>query len=175
MKFQGLIFFITTLLLFGCVSHPVDSLASSSVGTPLENKNEKVLNETTSVEEKALGTHHGLPLICKTQKSHLQFDWTAAAPGSGKLDQNTVHYRFRPATHPAGVHGENLKVGECGFAERALSSNKKEHVKFTFDSLSDEATQTFYKMRTGKVFSVEVRQSKNGMVALPNAEVHVLR
>ncbi|MBC7370855.1 MAG: hypothetical protein H7326_04775 [Bdellovibrionaceae bacterium] len=112
-------------------------------------------------------------LICKAKKSRFHFDWTAANAGSEQLDQNSVRYKFRAATKPAGGKGENLKVGECGWAGRALANTKHE-TEFLMKSLSDEATQAFYKMRTGKVFQLPVRQSKAGMIVLPKSAITVL-
>lgn len=113
-------------------------------------------------------------LICKAKKSRFYFDWSASGAGSELIDQNSLRYKFRTATKPAGEKGENLKVGECGWAGRALANDKRE-TSFVMKSLSEEATQAFYKMRTGKVFQLPVRHGRAGMVVLPKSEVKVLR
>ena len=82
---------------------------------------------------------------------------------------------FREARGPAGAKGENLKVGECGWAGKPLARSKKTKAQVTFKSLSDEVTQSFYKLKTGKVFKVPVRQTKNGMMAAPGTGVSVVR
>lgn len=118
-------------------------------------------------------------LICKASRNRIHFDWSAGSlvAGQGLIDQNNVRYEFRSASKPAGARGENLKVGECGWASEALAdraSAKNRRQQMVFKSLSDEATQTFYKMKTGKVFKVPVRQTKNGLVATPGG-VSVIR
>ncbi len=114
-------------------------------------------------------------LICKAKKSRFNFDWSAASIGNEQIDQNSVRYQFKPATKPAGERGENLKVGECGWARRALANSKKPSAEFVMKSLSNETTEAFYRMKTGRVFKLPVRQSANGMVVLPKAEVSVVR
>jgi hypothetical protein len=114
-------------------------------------------------------------LICKAKKSRFHFDWSATAVKNDQIDQNSVRYKFRSANRPAGEKGENLKVGECGWAGRALANTKKENSEVVMKTLSDEATQAFAKMRTGKVFKLPVRRSKAGMVALPRSEVSIVR
>jgi hypothetical protein len=118
-------------------------------------------------------------LICKASRNRFHYDWSAgsAAAGQGLIDQNNVRYEFRSAAKPAGSRGENLKVGECGWESEALANRtpaKSRRSQVVFKSLSDETTQTFYKIKTGKVFKVPVRQTKNGLVAAPGG-VSVLR
>lgn len=137
------------------------------------------MNETARTE--AAGTaakkKPSGPLICKAKKSKFRFDWQAASPtsGDGRIDQNSVRYDFREANRPAGIRGENLKVGECGWAQVPMATTKKEKSQLSYERLSDEATETFYKIRTGKVFSLPVRQGKNGLTAAPGAPVTVVR
>jgi hypothetical protein len=117
-------------------------------------------------------------LICKASRSRFHYDWSAGSLAGGQevIDQNNVRYEFRSAGKPAGGRGENLKVGECGWANEALAVSKKTATKsqVSFKSLSDEAIQTFYKLKTGKVFKVPVRQTKNGLVAAPGG-VSIIR
>lgn len=116
-------------------------------------------------------------LICKASKKRFHYDWSAGTNGQGLIDQNNIRYEFRSASKPAGDRGENLKVGECGWAGEALAEKaaaKTRKSQVVFNSLSDEVTQTFYKMKTGKVFRVPVRQTKNGLVANPGG-VSVIR
>jgi hypothetical protein len=165
MKFQTALFCLVTILFAACSSQPAKSDEAVTAGPS------SVSAGQIPIEKAA----HDSYLICKAKKSRFHFDWTAAAKGGDQIDQNSVRYQFKSANRPAGTQGENLKVGECGWAGRALASTKKEKSEFTYKSLSEEATETFYKMRTGKVFKLPVRQSKNGMVVLPNASVTVLR
>lgn len=136
-----------------------------------------VRTEAAGIATKALPKKPSGPLICKAKKSKFRFDWQAASPTSrdGRIDQNSVSYDFREANRPAGVHGENLKVGECGWAQVPMATTKKERSQLSYERLSDEATETFYKIRTGKVFSLPVRQGKNGLTVVPGAPVTVVR
>ena len=116
-------------------------------------------------------------LICKASRNRFHYDWSASSLSSGQevIDQNNVRYEFRLASQPAGDKGENLKVGECGWAEDSLNSKKKSvKSQVTFKSLSDDSIQAFYKIKNGKVFKVPVRQTKNGLVALA-ADINILR
>ncbi len=117
-------------------------------------------------------------LICKASRNHFHYDWSAGSLTSGQegIDQNNVRYEFRSAKKSAGGRGENLKVGECGWAEEVLNvskSKKNTKSQVIFKSLSDEATQVFYKMKTGKVFIVPVLQTKNGLLAAPGGAVSI--
>ena len=158
--------FVACLAVVGCAG----KATHADIEPAAEVKSEDTVASTSA--KPAAGSEY--LLICKAKKSRFHFDWTAANAGSEQIDQNSVKYKFRTATKPAGDKGENLKVGECGWAGRALANSKSES-QFLMKSLSDEATQAFYKMRTGKVFQLPVRRSKTGMVVLPKSEVKVLR
>lgn len=182
MKLQGLNFHlsIAALALAGCAS-------TSSVATKLESPSPAVVVAPEAATAPAAAMVSAEPakkasndyLICKASRHRFHYDWSASSltAGEGAIDQNNVRYEFRSALKPAGLHGENLKVGECGWAAEALAPSKseaKKHQQVVFKSLSDEATQTFYKMKTGKVFKVSVKQTKNGLVAAPGG-VSVIR
>lgn len=114
-------------------------------------------------------------LICRAKKNRFHYDWDANSFLAGQNKQNSIRFIFRPAKRPAGSRGENLKVGECGWARALPEKSKKFKSQVIFNSLSDEATQNFYTLKTGKVFKVPVRPTKNGLVAAPGAGVSVIR
>lgn len=191
MKFQGLNFHLliatAVLSLMGCAS-------TSSVSTNTEAANSAATDHSlsgTSADsptQQASSVHSQVTakkpvesgvLICKASRKRFHYDWSAGAlaGGQGLIDQNNIRYVFRSASKPAGARGENLKVGECGWAAEALAEKgaaKNRRQEVVFKSLSDEATQTFYKMKTGKVFQVPVRQTKSGLVVTPGG-VRVIR
>jgi hypothetical protein len=156
---------------FGCASKTVPPLAEP---VPTEAGTTDVEGSPASLKAAKTG---GGPLICKARKSKFHFDWHATSPNSadGRIDQNSVSFDFRAANRPAGARGENLKVGECGWAAVPMSASKKEKSRVSYKRLSDEATETFYKIHTGKVFQLPVRQGKNGLSAVPGAPVTVIR
>lgn len=158
--------FLILGLLIGCAHAP----SSSNSATPEASAQTEHLEQKNKVP---VGSEY--VLICKAKKSRFQFGWNAKSLISEEADQNSVQYKFRAATKPAGEKGENLKVGECGWAGRALAQGKKENSQLTVKSLSDEATLAFYKIRTGKVFKLPVRKGKDGLVALPKSEVRLIR
>jgi hypothetical protein len=164
MKIKNLVFIVSAVLMVACASSPQKNAVP----------NIQTAGPGVGLDDKPVGGGSEYLLICKAKKSHFQFDWSAASVGSDQLDQNSVRYKFQAATKPAGEKGENLKVGECGWAGRALAANKKESSEFFMKSLSDESTQAFYKMRTGRVFKLPVRRGKAGMVVLPKSEVRVV-
>lgn len=194
MNFQGLNFHLSVaalVTLVGCAS-------TSPAPTP-EELPEQTTQAPYVAPTEARSTHDEIPagvarelpgrkptvdnnglLICKASRKRIHYDWSAgsAATGQGMIDQNNIRYEFRSAKRPAGARGEHLKVGECGWASEALPTEtpqkQKGRSQILFKSLSDEATQTFYKMKTGKVFKVPVRQTKNGLVAAPGG-VSVIR
>jgi hypothetical protein len=181
MNFQGLnasIIGLVGLTLVACAS-------TSEVSVP--NKNSLSLAEATSpvvvapeavakvTAVKTPAPSHNTYLICKAKKSRFHYDWDATQLSSGQADQNSIRFEFRQASRPAGAQGENLKVGECGWADQALAGAKKTSAQVTFKSLSDEATQSFYKLKTGKIFKFPVRQTKNGMAPAAGAGVSVVR
>lgn len=157
----------TAFLIAGCAGKTKDARVAQALA---------VTATESDVPTKARHNENG-PLICKARKSKFRFDWEAASPNSadGRIDQNSVSYDFRAADRPAGASGENLKVGECGWAAAPMTNSKKEKSSLSYKRLSDEATETFYKLRTGKVFSVPVRQGKNGVTAIPGAAVTIVR
>lgn len=188
MNFQGLNFHLSVAVLMclvGCASTSSVS-TNTEVAKPVESASVAV--EETSTPQAPIEITRELPkkaidngfLICKASRNRIHFDWSAGSltGGQGLIDQNNVRYEFRSANKPAGARGENLKVGECGWASEALVADKtpakNRRQQVVFKSLSDEATQTFYKMKTGKVFKVPVRQTKNGLVVTPGG-VSVIR
>jgi hypothetical protein len=158
---------IWTVLFVGC--------ATVTTPPPSSSENVAVVDVAPAAQNAKAQPGSEYYLICKAKKSRFHFDWTAAASDRDQIDQNSVRYKFRSANRPAGEKGENLKVGECGWAGRALANGGKENSEFMAKSLSDEATQTFYKIRTGKVFKLPVRHGKSGLVVLPKSEVRVIR
>ncbi len=184
MIFQGLKFQLSAavlLSLIGCASTlsvtagaPATVAAPTAVAEAGTAKPEVPIEITRTLPKKASVDNF---LICKASKKRFHYDWSAGTNGQGLIDQNNIRYEFRSARKPAGDRGENLKIGECGWAGEALAEKttaKTRKSQVTFNSLSDEATQTFYKMKTGKVFRVPVRQTKNGLVANPGG-VSVIR
>jgi len=172
MNFQGLnisIIGLAGLTLVACASSNTLSLAevTPAVSQPVNTVQEAT---TTTIRKQSNNTY----LICKAKKSRFHYDWDASSLNSGQADQNSIRFEFRQASRPAGAQGENLKVGECGWADQALAGAKKSSAQVTFKSLSDEATQSFYKLKTGKVFKFPVRQTKNGMAPAPGAGVSVV-
>jgi len=182
MNFQGLNFHLSIALLMslvGCASTAPVSTNTSAVVT--EAVSEKAPESSTEVAKEAPAKPaDNTYLICKASRKRFHYDWSASGLNAGQemIDQNNIRYEFRSAARPAGSRGENLKVGECGWASEALAASgeakKNRHSQVVFKKLSDEATQTFYKMKTGKVFKVPVRQTKNGLVAAPGG-VSVIR
>lgn len=183
MRFQGWMVVIATIAMIGCThstkkqqtevpqaeTYPVvqpDVVAEPTTPPP------GVVTELPA--KKVVATNNGF-LICKAKKSRFHYDWDASSLAAGQNDQNTVRYEFRSASRPAGEKGENLKVGECGWAGEALAASKKAKSQVTFKSLSDEVTQNFYKLKNGKVFKVPVRETKNGMVTAPGTNISVVR
>ncbi|MBS1970424.1 MAG: hypothetical protein JSU04_08950 [Bdellovibrionales bacterium] len=187
MIFQGLKLQLSAavlLSLVGCASTssvttntppaiaPVSTVAAVETAKP-----EAPIEITRTLPKKASVDNY---LICKASKKRFHYDWSAGTNGQGLIDQNNIRYEFRSASKPAGDRGENLKVGECGWAGEALAektaakTRKSQKSQVVFNSLSDEVTQTFYKMKTGKVFRVPVRQTKNGLIANPGG-VSVIR
>lgn len=161
----------------GCASIATKKIApdkAEQTSIPTTSKAESVTGKNFFASPPAVTTPDHV-LICKAKKSRFNFDWSAASIGSEQIDQNSVRYQFKPAKKPAGERGENLKVGECGWAASPLGNSKNPHSEFVMKSLSNESTEAFYRMKTGRVFKLPVRQSASGMVVLPKAEVSVVR
>lgn len=191
MNFQGLNFHLSVAVLMtlvGCASAPQapsDELPEQTTNAPYVAPQQEVARDeipagvVRELPGRKAVDNNGL-LICKASRNRIHYDWSAgsAVKGQEMIDQNNVRYEFRSAKRPAGARGENLKVGECGWVGDALatgaSAKQKGRSQILFKSLSDEATQAFYKMKTGKVFKVPVRQTKNGLVAAPGG-VSVIR
>lgn len=189
MNFQGLNFHLSVAVLMclvGCASTSSVSTNTEAVA-PAVNAAEQSVAPAATTPQAPIEITQVLPkkaidngfLICKASRNRIHFDWSAGSltGGQGLIDQNNVRYEFRSASKPAGARGENLKVGECGWAAEALvekGAAKSRRQQVMFNSLSDEATRTFYKLKTGKVFKVPVRQTKNGLVATPGG-VSVIR
>ncbi|HEY8270994.1 MAG TPA: hypothetical protein VIG33_08900 [Pseudobdellovibrionaceae bacterium] len=173
MHFRKVFSSLALLSLLGCASTP--SMKSEKTGeVNPEVADSSLASETLAINPEPTKKSDSGYLICKASKRRFHYDWSAGSLRNGQevIDQNNIRYEFRSAGKPAGNKGENLKVGECGWAKVALVSRKKapkSQVKsqVIFKSLSDEATQTFYKMKTGKVFKFPVRQTKNGLEAMP--------
>lgn len=159
-------------LTVSCASKPVATEGVDAAKVSAEEASASAAKRAVAKEGSKAG-----PLICKARKSKFRFDWEAAAPSSadGSFDQNSVSFDFKAANRPAGPQGENLKIGECGWAAAPMTTSKKETSKVSYKKLSDEATETFYKLRTGKVFKLPVRQGKNGLNVVPGAPVTVIR
>jgi hypothetical protein len=185
MIFQGLKLQLSTAVLFFVVGCASTSSVSTNNEAAVAAPPPAVSTVETTTAETPIEITRTLPkktsvdnfLICKASKKRFHYDWSAGTSGQGLIDQNNIRYEFRSASKPAGNRGENLKVGECGWAGEALAEKKAAKARrsqVVFKSLSDEATQTFYKMKTGKVFRVPVRQTKNGLVANPGG-VSVIR
>lgn len=144
---------------------PAATEATAAVEGPGAGPSTEVLSANGQTPKK--NSNH---LICRASKKRFHYDWNPNTSGGGPLmtDANDIRFEFRSANRPAGKNGENLKIGECGWAEAALANSKKTpRSRVVFKSLSDEATQTFYKMKTGRVFKVPVRATKQGMIAAP--------
>ncbi|WP_413287850.1 hypothetical protein [Bdellovibrio sp. HCB337] len=180
MRFQGLIYIIATLAMVGCAHSKVQQTETTAQinAATVVTQPEVVVPLATVAEAPVVpvkkADNNGF-LICKAKKNKFFYDWNASSLLSGENNQNTVRFEFRSAKRPAGEKGENLKAGECGWAEEALAGNKKAKSQVTFKSLSDEVTHNFYKLKTGKVFKVPVRQTQNGMMAAPGTGVSVVR
>ncbi|MGZ3795177.1 MAG: hypothetical protein ACXVB1_02360 [Pseudobdellovibrionaceae bacterium] len=176
MLFQGIFFSLVLLSFIGCASAP-SSLQKAEMKS--EAKQETAVapldleSSASSPEKKS----DSLYLICKASRHRFHYDWSAGALEKGHegIDQNHVRYKFRSAKKPAGKRGENLKVGECGWEERVLVGlEKSSKSQVIFKSLSDEATQSFYRMKTGKVFKFPVRPTKSGLMAISH-DIKVIR
>lgn len=175
MKLHTLISVFSTLSLIACAnSSKLPAAAAAPAEAPAKT-------EEVAQQEEAPRKAGGF-LICKAKKNRFHYDWrvgSMAVGGQELVDQNSIRYEFRSASRPAGDKGQHLKVGECGWAEQPLVTKKAKPAfkksQVMFKSLSDEATQTFYKIKTGKVFKVPVRQTKNGMVAAPGSGISLVR
>ncbi|MBK9322255.1 MAG: hypothetical protein IPM97_04770 [Bdellovibrionaceae bacterium] len=174
---QGVLSILFFSFAVGCASVATKNFApgkAEEVSTPTTSKSESVSSKRTFLSPPALAAPDHV-LICKAKKNRFNFDWSAASIGSEQIDQNSIRYQFKPAKKPAGERGENLKIGECGWAGSPLAKSKRAPSEFVMKSLSNESTEAFYRMKTGRVFKLPVRQSASGMVVLPKAEVSVVR
>lgn len=176
MKFQTIFFVASALSLIACAN------SSKAPTTPETEAAPAVSKKTEEAVPEEVARKSGGFLICKAKKSRFHYDWRVGSMvGNGQelVDQNSIRYEFKSANRPAGDKGQHLKVGECGWAEQPLVAKKAKKVsaksQVMFKSLSDEATQTFYKLKTGKVFTVPVRQTKNGMMAAPGSGIVLVR